>query len=130
MGRPRKPPAEKAKTLPARYRQDQRIASWNLDWRSPIAIRVMSELLVLANDLGGWDTLSRQKQILVEKITFLHLKTVEYETAVLEGQPPPFESGVYSNKVNVLQGLLRTVGLERKARAVRTLREVMEASAS
>jgi hypothetical protein len=116
MGRPRKPPAEKAKTLPARYRQDRRIASWDLDWRSPIAIRVMSELLVLANDLGGWESLSRQKQILVEKVTFLHLKTTEYETAVLEGKPPPFEPGVYSNKVNVLQGLLKALGLERAAR--------------
>src|SRR5207248_1903497 len=107
MGRPRKPPAEKAKTLPARYRQDQRIASWNLDWRSPIGIRVMSELLVLANDLGGWETLSRQKQILVERIVYHVIKLAEFETADFEGKPLPFERGVASNKANVLKGYLK-----------------------
>jgi hypothetical protein len=38
-------------------------------------------------------------------------------------------AGEYSNFANVCQGHLRTLGLERKARTVRTLREVMSASA-
>src|SRR5437016_6085691 len=118
MGRPRKKPAEKANKLPARYRQDQRIASWPLDWTSELGITVMSELLVLANDLGGWETLSRQEQILVERVVFLYLWTTRYETAMFEGKPPPFDHGAYFNKVNTLHGHLKTLGLERRARNV------------
>lgn len=37
------------------------------------------------------------------------------------------DAGTYSNHANVLQGYLRTLGLERRARSVRTLRDVMSA---
>lgn len=125
MGRPRKPPAEKAKTLPARYRQDQRIASWRLDWTSEIGIRVMSELLVLANDLGGWENLSRQRQILVERAVHHIIKLAEFETADFEGKPLPFDHGVASNKANVLSGLLTKLGLDHVAKEIRSPSELM-----
>jgi hypothetical protein len=38
--------------------------------------------------------------------------------------------GEYSNFANVYQGHLRTLGLERKARNVRSLREVMQQGAA
>ena len=127
MGRPRLTPEQKINRLPARYRADQRIASWPIAWDSALGIQVMGELLTLAQDLGGWQHLSRQRQILVEKATFLYLKTVEYETALLEGREPPFDAGTYSNKVNVLLGHLRTLGLDRVAKPIRTLRSIMDA---
>ena len=130
MGRPRLTPANKANALPARYSQGQRIPTWKLDWRSPIGIKVMGELLTLATDLGGWDTLSRQRQILVERATFLHLKINEYESALLIGEKPPFDAGTYSNKVNVLLGHLRALGLDRVAKPVRNLREIMDGKAA
>lgn len=117
MGRPRKTPAEKLNTLPQRYHPSRRIASWNLDWRSPIGIKVMAELLTLAQDLGGWENLSRQKQILVERVTHMALKCVEWETADYEGKPLPFDHGAYHNKVNALKGYLNDLGLERQARS-------------
>jgi hypothetical protein len=129
MGYKRLKPTEKLNSLPARYRQDQRIASWDLDWRTPIGIRVMGELLTLATDLGGWENLSRQKQILVEKVVFLYLKTGDYETALFKGETLPFDAGTYSNKVNVLLGHLRTLGLDRVAKNARTLRDIMGSAA-
>lgn len=50
---------------------------------------------------------------------------LEFESCVMADKSPPFEAGVYSNLANVLVGYLRTLGLERKARSVRTLRDVM-----
>jgi hypothetical protein len=124
------PPSEKVNKLPKRYREDRRIASWDLDWGSALGNKVMGELLILAQDLGGWQSLSRQRQILVEKATFLYLMTTEYETALLAGKPPPFDAGTYSNKVNVLLGHLKTLGLERRAKPARSLREVMDGAAT
>ena len=68
MPRRRQPLSEKLKTLPARYRPAQRMLSWDLAWDSALGIRVTSELLTLATDLGGWENLSRQRQILVETL--------------------------------------------------------------
>jgi hypothetical protein len=39
------------------------------------------------------------------------------------------DAGMFSNHANVLQGYLRTLGLERKARTVRSLRDVMSGNA-
>ena len=127
MGRKRLPPAEKLRSLPTRYRPDRRIASWNIDWRTPVGIRVMGELLTLAQDLGGWDSLSRQKQILVERCTFLLLRTIEYEEAAMQGKPVPFDHGTYSNHCNVLLGHLRQLGIERQARPVSGLQQYLAA---
>lgn len=120
--------AAKLASLPAQYRGN--MLGWDLDWRSPIGMRVSAEVYLLAEDLGGWETLSRQRQILVEKAAFLRLKTAEYETAVLKGEPPPYDAGAYSNKVNVLQGHLKTLGLDRKAKPVRSLRDAMGGGAA
>jgi hypothetical protein len=120
-------PAEKLKTLPAKYTEN--IASWGLDWRSPIAQRVMSELLMLAQDLGGWDSLTRMEQILIERITFLTLKVSEYETAKLNGKVPELEDGTYSNHVNVLKGYLKDVGLKRRAKHLPSVRGYLEQTA-
>jgi hypothetical protein len=116
-------PAAKLKSLPAKY--TQRVSSWDLDWRSPMGIQVMSELLTLAQDLGGWDELSRMEQILVERATFLSLKVSEFETAMLAGEPTKLDAGVHSNYCNVLSGILSKLGLKRRSKPVRSLREVM-----
>jgi len=107
-------PGTKLTTLPPKYTAN--VFGWDLDWRSPIAMKLAAEVLLLAQDLGGWDSLSRQKQILVERAAYLRLKTAQYETADMQGKPLPFDAGTYSNKANVLHGHLKTLGLERAAR--------------
>jgi hypothetical protein len=125
MGYKRLSPAEKLKTLPARYTEN--VISWGLDWRTPIGQRVMSSLLTLAQDLGGWETLSRMEQILVERVTFMSLKVSEYETAKLTGIKPDLDDGTYSNHVNVLKGYLKDLGLKRRARPALDLQQYLAA---
>jgi hypothetical protein len=90
---------------------------------------VAADLIALWQDLGGREGLSAQQLWLVERVVFIRRRVLAYETAVLAGQTPPFEAGVYSNLANVLVGYLRTLGLERRARGVRTLRDVMGSAA-
>jgi hypothetical protein len=123
MGRKRLSPAEKVKTLPATY--TERVTSWNLDWRSPIGIEVMSTLLSYAQDLGGWESLSRMEQTLVERITHMQLRVAAYETAKWEGTPTDLDDGTYSNLVSLLKGYLKDVGLKRRARSVDGIHEYM-----
>ena len=110
--------------LPARYRRG---VLWNLDKRSEIAREVSADLVELAQDLGGWDSLSTQQRILCERIVFLRRRALAFESAVMGGREPPFEPGVYSNIANVLVGYLKALGLKRQARPVRSLREIMAA---
>ncbi len=121
MGRPRKTPAEKLKTLPLRYRAN--LFSWNLDWRTPVAQRLASEVLLIAQTYGGWEFLTRPKQILVERAAHLACQVAEWETAERLGTALPFDHGTYSNKANVLSGLISKLGLERIARPVGDLQE-------
>jgi hypothetical protein len=94
-------------------------------------MRYAAEVLILAQNLGGWDALSHGDQILVEKAAYLRIRTVDYEVADLKGNPLPFDGGVYGNKANVLHGHLKTLYarvLKRQAKPVRSLREIMNGS--
>lgn len=108
--------------LPARYRRG---VLWSLDKRSEIAREVTTDLVELSQDVGGWDALSTQQRIICERIVFMRRRALEFESAVMTGRELPFEHGSYSNICNVLAGYLKALGLERKARNARTLREIM-----
>jgi hypothetical protein len=119
--------SEKPTQLPARYR---RLFAWELDRRSKAVREVAADMVTLWQDLGGQEALSAQQLWLVERVVFIRRRVLAYEAAVLSGREPPFEAGVYSNLANVLVGYLRTLGLERKARTVRSLRDVMSGEAA
>ncbi len=110
--------------LPASY---TRGFPWNLDRRTKAVREVAADLVTLWQDLGGVDNLSAQELALVERAVFLRRRVVAYESAVLADEEPPMTHGEYSNHVNVLLGLLRTLGLERRSRPIRTLHEHMAA---
>jgi hypothetical protein len=89
--------------------------------------------------LGGVESLSAQKRWLCERVVYLRQRCLAYEAAVLhnanllEGQQEralPMDAGTYSNHANVLQGYLRTLGIERQARPARTLAQVMRGDAA
>jgi hypothetical protein len=109
--------------LPARY---ERLFAWQLDRRCKAVREVASDLYELWQDLGGVSELSAQKRWLCERVVFLRRRCLAYEAAVLAGTEPPMDAGTFSNHANVLQGYLRTLGLERRSRAARTLRDVMQ----
>jgi hypothetical protein len=117
--------------LPARY---ERLFAWRLDRRCSAVREVAADLYELWQDLGGVEQLSTQKRWLCERVVYLRRRCLDYEAAVLHNanrtpeepeRPLPMDAGTYSNHANVLQGYLRTLGLERKAKSVRTLREIM-----
>jgi hypothetical protein len=112
--------------LPARY---ERLFAWELDRRCKAVREVASDLFELWQDLGGVEQLSAQRRWLCERVVFLRRRCLAYEAAVLAGTEPPMDAGTFSNHANVLQGYLRTLGLERRSKSVRSLREVMEGAA-
>lgn len=118
--------------LPARYRQ--RFA-WTLDKRSKVVREAAADLIELWQDLGGYEALSTQQRWLCERVVFLRRRCLAYESAVMHNlaklpdqpeKPLPMDSGTYSNHANVLQGHLRTLGLERLQRPVKSLRAHLE----
>jgi hypothetical protein len=59
-------------------------------------------------------------------VVFIRRRVLAYETDVLAGRVPAIDGGVYSNLANILQGYLRTLGIQRQSRPARSLRDVME----
>lgn len=124
--------SEKPTLLPARYRG--RFA-WQLDRRAKVVREVAADLMELWQDLGGYETLSAQQRWLCERVVFMRRRCLAYESAVMHNlstpdqpaKPLPMDSGTYSNHANVLQGHLRTLGLERRQRPVKSLRAHLEA---
>jgi len=103
--------------LPARY---ERLFPWQLDRRCKMVREVAADMMSLWQDLGGNEALSTQQLWLCERVVFIRRRMLVYETAVMSDAPAPtpFDSGVYSNLANVLQGYLKTLGLHRQARKV------------
>jgi len=112
--------------LPARY---ERLFAWQLDRRCKAVRDVASDLFELWQDLGGVESLSAQKRWLCERVVFLRRRCLAYEQAILAGTEPPMDAGTFSNHANVLQGYLRTLGLDRQAKNARSLREHLEGAA-
>lgn len=108
--------------LPARH---ERLFPWKLDRRCKAVRDVASDLFELWQDLGGVEQLSAQKRWLCERVVYLRRRCLAYECAVLAGTDPPMDAGTYSNHANVLQGYLKSLGLERQSRRAETLRDVM-----
>lgn len=117
--------------LPARY---QRLFAWDLDRRCKAVRDVAADLVELWQDLGGVENLSAQKRWLCERVVYLRRRCVAYESAVLFNaerspdqpeMPLPMEAGSYSNHANVLQGYLKTLGLERQAKPTERLHDLL-----
>lgn len=115
--------SEKPTLLPARA---ERLFAWRMDRRCTAVRDVASDIFELWQDLGGVEQLSAQKRWLCERVVFLRRRCLAYEAAIISGTDPPMDAGTYSNHANVLQGYLRTLGLERRAQNVRGLREIMQ----
>lgn len=105
--------AEKAKRLPKRYAAG---FPWRLDLSTAIGNELMAQLYRLATDVGGYENLSRQQQLLCERAAYIVVRLTEHESAVLTGKPSTLDDGVHSNQTSLLVGILNKLGLERKAR--------------
>lgn len=113
-------------TLPARF---SRRFAWDLDRRSVLAREVAQDLYELWTDLGGYESLSAMERVLCERATFIRQRLLQHETAVLAGQDPPMTVHEHVGATNSLLGILKALGLRRRAKEVGSLREYLAASA-
>lgn len=122
--------------LPSRY---ERGFAWKLHGSCKVARQVARDLVEHWQALGGVGELSPQQLTIVERVVFLRRRVLAYESAVLHNEakrqdqpemPLPMDAGTYSNHVNVLLGLLRVLGLERRSKPVRPLHQIMRGSAA
>jgi len=101
--------------LPARFRTGY---AWRIDRRCAAAREIAADLTELWQDLGGVDMLSAQQRTLAERVVFLRRQLLEHETGVLQGQKGLLEPNEYSAALNSLVGLLKALGIARRARTV------------
>lgn len=99
--------------IPERYSEDF-VAK--LDGRTQIARIIRDRLEELQTDLGGRDALSYQQRSLTKRAIWLEAVIEQQEIALSKGEV--IDQGKLTQAVNSLIGLLKTLGLDRKARDV------------
>ncbi len=111
-------------TLPDNYSSD-----WlqRLDKRTKIARAVLARIGQLESDAGGADSISAARRSLIRHAAWLDAIVDSHELRLAAGEQ--LDVGAYTQALNSLLGLFRLIGLERKARPAKRLRDVMEQSA-
>lgn len=111
-------------TLPDRYSND-----WlkRLDKRTRVAQAVLAKIAQLEEDAGGADSLATVKRSLIRHAVWLDALVEGYEMRLAAGEE--VDVGGFTQSLNSLVGLYRLIGLERRQRPARTLRDVMGANA-
>jgi hypothetical protein len=113
-------------TLPAAYSRDwlERIDKRTKLWRA-----LLPRIQQLEEDAGGADNLTHAKRSMCRRAAFLELLCETQELRFTSGEPA--DVGAYTQAFNSMQGAYKTLGcLERRARNVRTLRDVMQQGAA
>lgn len=110
-------------TLPDDYSAD-----WigKLDKRTKIARAVLARIEGFETDAGGADTLTQARRSLIRHAAWLDAIVDSHELRLASGEA--LDVGAYTQALNSLIGLYRLLGLERKARPTRRLREHLEAA--
>jgi hypothetical protein len=110
-------------TLPDKYTPDF-VA--RLDGRTTIARAIRDRIGAIESDMGGGDSLSHARRSLVRRVVWLEAIIENAEQRLAAGEP--IDLGGHTQAVNTLLGLYRLLGLERRQRPVKTLRDVMNAA--
>ena len=107
-------------TLPAEYSPQ-----WlkRIDRRTKIWRAILPRIQRLEEDAGGADSLTHGKQSLCRRAAFLELLCEAQEIRFTAGEAA--DVGAYTQAFNSMVGAYRMLGIERKARLVRSLRDVM-----
>lgn len=111
-------------TLPSTYTAD-----WvgRLDKRTVVARAVLQRIAELESDAGGAEALSTARRSLIRHAAWLDAMVESYEMRLAAGEE--VDAGGLTQSLNSLLGLYRLIGLERRAKKTRTLREVMNGTA-
>ncbi len=107
----------------------QAVSFRKLDGRGVIARRMKAHAAELAAALGGWDTLSPQKKILIDAITVRSIRCQMLSAAMFGGDGLSAEGERCLNwHANALTRDLKILGLERRAPRQPTLPEHLAAN--
>jgi hypothetical protein len=110
--------------IPARYSPD---FMGRLDKRTVLGKSVRDRYEAIVTDLGGTPALATVKVSLVRRFVWFEAMMEGMECRAAAGEE--VDIGSWTQLVNTWLGIARMLGLERKARPVKRLRDVMEAAA-
>jgi hypothetical protein len=106
--------------LPATYSSNWLDA---IDKRSKIWRAVSERIAALESDSGGTDGMSHAKRSLIRRLVFLELLCETQEMRFVAGELA--DVGAFTQAYNSMLGGYRQLGLERRQRPLRSLREEM-----
>jgi hypothetical protein len=112
-------------TIPTKYRAD---FIERLDKRTVLGRAVHDRYQAVVSDLGGEEALSTIKRSHVRRLVTLESMLEGIECKALAGEE--VDAGSWTQLLNSWLGVAGRLGLERKARNVRSLRDVMQGSAA
>lgn len=107
-------------TIPDKYSPD---FAERLDKRTVIARTVLSRIENIESDLGGGDSLSHARRSLVRRVVWLEAIIEHTEQRLAAGEA--IDIGSHTQATNTLVGLFKTLGLERRQKPVKSLRDYM-----
>jgi hypothetical protein len=107
-------------TLPDSYS-----TNWlaRLDKRTKVARAVLDRIGALESDAGGAESLSHARRSLIRRAVWIEALIEGYELRLAAGEP--VDVGALTQLTNSLLGLYRVLGLERRQKPARSLRDVM-----
>jgi hypothetical protein len=108
-------------SIPDKYSPD---FSERLDARTNIAKAIKSRIDSIETDMGGAESLSHARRSLIRRVVWLEALIEHSEQKLAAGDG--IDLGSHLAAINSLLGLYRHLGLERRAKRVRDLRDVMD----
>lgn len=111
-------------TIPDKYSPD---FAERLDKRTSIARAICGRIESIETDMGGAEGLSHARRSLVRRAVWLEAIIEHSEQKLASGEG--IDLGGHTQAINTLIGLYRLIGIERRQRPLKRLREVMEGSA-
>lgn len=108
-------------TLPAGYRPG---FAEELDRRTVMGRAVHDRIEAIEQDLGGGDTLSHTQRSLVRRAVWLEMVIEAHECSIAGNLS--IEVGGYSQVLNSYLGVCRLLGIARRQKPARRLREALE----
>jgi hypothetical protein len=92
------------------------------DQRIGVVKLIRKRCKLIREHAGGEESI--QRSLLCDRLAFISIWLESQEVAAAEGRP--FEAGSYVQSVNAMQGLLKTLGLEKRIRNVTDLRSYLK----
>jgi hypothetical protein len=121
----RKAKDKRLATIPPTYTPD---FVERLDGRTKLATIIPARIAAIESDLGGTESLSHFRKSLVRRAVWLEAVVETFEQGLACDRLT--DLGAYTQAINSMLGIYRQLGLERRLKTVRSLRDVMSGAAA